>query len=66
MNRALSEPQRLDSLPTVAIERLAANDCRQATAPPAGFPGAFAALPHHASSNLRLLYEGVRRPAPRV
>jgi hypothetical protein len=64
LNRALSETQRLDSSPTLAIERLAADDCRQASAPPAGVPGPLTGLPHAASSNLLLLYEGVRRPAP--
>jgi hypothetical protein len=64
LDRAVSEAQRLDSSPTLAIERLAADDCRQASAPLACVPTPLTALPHSASSNLLLLCEAIRRPAP--
>jgi hypothetical protein len=66
LNRVLNESPRLDSSSTRAIERLAADDSRQAVSSRAALPGTLAGLPHRASYNLLLLYEGVRRPAPRA
>jgi hypothetical protein len=63
LNRVLKETASPDLSPTVAIERLAANDGRQASPSLAGFPGTLEGMTHRALSNLSLLYEGLRRPA---